>query len=83
MEVLLMKRAMKMTLFTIAAFLLIGFWVVNARPAEAANSYLPHWEHIPDGEPRLFEDPITRGNTAYTYTDPTTQGKINTAATIL
>ena len=61
MEVLLMKRAMKMTLFTIAAFLLIGFWVANARPAEAANSYLPHWEHIPDGEPRLFEDPDNPG----------------------
>jgi len=25
--------------------------------AEAANPYLPLWEHIPDGEPRLFEDP--------------------------
>lgn len=27
----------------------------------AANPYLPLWEHIPDGEPRLFEDPDQPG----------------------
>lgn len=56
-----MKQAMKTTLFTIAAFLLIGLGFFNTKPAEAANSYLPHWEHIPDGEPRLFEDPDNPG----------------------
>lgn len=25
--------------------------------AHAGNPYLPLWEHIPDGEPRVFEDP--------------------------
>src|SRR6186997_2388523 len=23
----------------------------------AGNPYLPLWEHVPDGEPRVFEDP--------------------------
>ena len=23
----------------------------------AGNPYLPLWEHLPDGEPRVFEDP--------------------------
>ena len=25
--------------------------------ANAQNPYLPLWEHLPDGEPRVFEDP--------------------------
>ena len=25
----------------------------------AQNPYLPLWEHLPDGEPRVFEDPIS------------------------
>ena len=25
------------------------------------NPYLPLWEHIPDGEPRVFEDPDNPG----------------------
>lgn len=28
---------------------------------EAVNPYLPLWEHIPDGEPRIFEDPDNPG----------------------
>ncbi len=36
--------------------------VLGARNlVEAANPYLPLWEHIPDGEPRLFEDPDNPG----------------------
>ena len=27
----------------------------------AANPYMPLWEHIPDGEPRVFEDPDNPG----------------------
>lgn len=27
----------------------------------AQNPYLPLWEHIPDGEPRVFEDPVAPG----------------------
>ena len=30
-------------------------------PVSAANPYLPLWEHIPDGEPYLFDDPDRPG----------------------
>ncbi|MBO4843045.1 MAG: hypothetical protein J5490_00480 [Bacteroidales bacterium] len=30
--------------------------------ANAQNPYLPLWEHIPDGEPRVFEDPDNPGH---------------------
>src|SRR5512140_2085079 len=30
--------------------------------AGMANPYLPLWEHLPDGEPRVFEDPDRPGN---------------------
>lgn len=34
----------------------------------AVNPYLPLWEHIPDGEPRVFEDPDNPGKyRAYIY----------------
>jgi arabinoxylan arabinofuranohydrolase len=51
-----------------AAALLVGVMVlasgvVLASPpaAEAANPYLPEWEHVPDGEPHVFEDPDQPG----------------------
>ena len=28
---------------------------------QAQNPYLPLWEHLPDGEPRVFEDPDNPG----------------------
>ena len=30
--------------------------------ANAQNPYLPLWEHVPDGEPRVFEDPDNPGH---------------------
>lgn len=33
-------------------------WSVSAK---AQNPYLPLWEHLPDGEPRVFEDPDKPG----------------------
>ena len=33
-------------------FLACTAWAINAQ-----NPYLPLWEHVPDGEPRVFEDP--------------------------
>lgn len=56
-----MQRSMKLLLFTFAAFFFCGLGFTNAVSADAANSYLPHWEHIPDGEPRVFEDPDNPG----------------------
>lgn len=38
-----------------AAALLLGII------ASAQNPYLPLWEHLPDGEPRVFEDPDNPG----------------------
>ena len=32
-----------------------------AMSAQAQNPYLPLWEHVPDGEPRVFEDPDNPG----------------------
>ena len=29
--------------------------------ASGQNPYLPLWEHLPDGEPRVFEDPDAPG----------------------
>ena len=36
--------------------MLIAFSSVDAQ-----NPYLPLWEHLPDGEPRVFEDPDNPG----------------------
>ena len=41
---------MKKLFLLIASFLLVS-------PLLAQNPYLPLWEHVPDGEPRVFEDP--------------------------
>ena len=30
---------------------------------QAQNPYLPLWEHLPDGEPRVFDDPDNPGQT--------------------
>ena len=37
------------------------FLVCAALSASAQNPYLPLWEHVPDGEPRVFEDPDNPG----------------------
>ena len=34
---------------------------VNDTPATVGNPFLPLWEHIPDGEPYVFEDPDKPG----------------------
>ena len=50
-----MKRlAFLVVLFTIHCSLLVS-------PIGAQNPYLPLWEHLPDGEPRVFEDPDNPG----------------------
>ncbi len=45
---------MKKTILCI--FALVGVLSMNAQ-----NPYLPLWEHLPDGEPRVFEDPDNPG----------------------
>ncbi|MBQ0045173.1 MAG: hypothetical protein KBT05_09180, partial [Bacteroidales bacterium] len=46
-----MKRTLLVTIAAVAAMV----------SASAQNPYLPLWEHIPDGEPRVFEDPDNPG----------------------
>ena len=68
-----MKRVFKkshVTLLIAAVLLFCGCAVMNAgnqsdnaEPAQygMGNPYLPLWEHVPDGEPRVFEDPDNPG----------------------
>ena len=35
--------------------------LLASAPVWAQNPYLPLWEHLPDGEPRVFEDPDAPG----------------------
>ena len=46
----MMKRFLSATLVSMAALC-----------SSAQNPYLPLWEHLPDGEPRVFEDPDQPG----------------------
>ena len=41
--------------------LLAAVFSLAATLATAQNPYLPLWEHLPDGEPRVFEDPDNPG----------------------
>ncbi len=40
---------------------LLGLFI-GLLPVAAQNPYLPLWEHVPDGEPRVFEDPDRPGH---------------------
>ena len=42
-------------------FLSFCFLACTALAVSAQNPYLPLWEHVPDGEPRVFEDPDNPG----------------------
>ena len=56
---------MKKILFTLAAAscLLIAGCSQTVEPEiGTGNPYLPLWEHLPDGEPRVFEDPDNPGH---------------------
>ena len=41
------------------SLLIVAF--VASLACSAQNPYLPLWEHVPDGEPRVFEDPDNPG----------------------
>ncbi len=41
---------------------LISLAAVGMLSANAQNPYLPLWEHLPDGEPRVFDDPDNPGH---------------------
>ena len=48
------RRSMKKLIIQLLTLLAVG-------TANAQNPYLPLWEHVPDGEPRVFEDPDNPG----------------------
>ena len=41
--------------------LFFTIFLMNVLAVMAQNPYLPLWEHLPDGEPRVFEDPDNPG----------------------
>ena len=41
--------------------IIMAAFAMIATLATAQNPYLPLWEHLPDGEPRVFEDPDNPG----------------------
>lgn len=43
-------------------FLLPTLLLAAVSAATAQNPYLPLWEHVPDGEPRVFQDPDRPGH---------------------
>ena len=42
-------------------FFFLSFFLLGALAGQSQNPYLPLWEHLPDGEPRVFEDPDNPG----------------------
>ncbi len=63
-----MRKFSKWLLLAALTVVFCGSSLFDSAQAEAANPYLPHWEHIPDGEPKLFEDPDNPGKyRAYIY----------------
>ena len=54
---------MKKTLFILASSCLLAIGCSQSVEPEigTGNPYLPLWEHLPDGEPRVFEDPDNPG----------------------
>lgn len=52
---------MKVKTLTLTLLLAIGQNAMAQKQQVSANPYLPLWEHLPDGEPRVFEDPDNPG----------------------
>ncbi len=47
--------------FILSTIITLAALVTAVTQSYAQNPYLPLWEHIPDGEPRVFEDPDNPG----------------------
>ena len=52
---------MKRLLIAAAAVMVSCAGPADEAPATVGNPFLPMWEHIPDGEPYVFEDPDNPG----------------------
>lgn len=48
--------------FALSLVMVLGvLFLLPTTSVKAVNPYLPLWEHLPDGEPRVFEDPDNPG----------------------
>ncbi len=57
------RRPHMLLKFAMTILLAINCHDINAKTGDVGtgNPYLPLWEHVPDGEPRVFEDPDNPG----------------------
>jgi arabinoxylan arabinofuranohydrolase len=53
------KTSMIFLMLLVVTLIICTFPISNVM---AVNPYLPLWEHLPDGEPRVFEDPDNPGH---------------------
>lgn len=51
----------KVFAFSVICIIILWQMVGNKHVVQAANPYMPLWEHIPDAESRVFEDPDNPG----------------------
>jgi hypothetical protein len=58
------KRKTRLLGILLAAALVLGLFPIGG---SAANPFLPLWERVPDGEPRVFTDPETGEQRLYVY----------------
>ncbi len=57
-----MNKLIKNFILSVAVAAPLGVMAQNSQAQDVcANPYLPLWEHLPDGEPRCFEDPDNPG----------------------
>ncbi|MDR0570862.1 MAG: family 43 glycosylhydrolase [Clostridiales Family XIII bacterium] len=59
-----MKKQSRLLIALVLVTMLVGLFPLNA---SAANPFLPLWERVPDGEPRVFTDPETGEERLYVY----------------
>ncbi|MDR1135764.1 MAG: family 43 glycosylhydrolase [Clostridiales Family XIII bacterium] len=59
-----MKKRNRVLFLLMAMVMIVGVFPINA---SAANPFLPLWERVPDGEPRVFTDPETGQERLYVY----------------
>ena len=58
----MMKKTRSISTFVLLFVMVLGtLTLFPAAKVRAANPYLPLWDHMPDGEPRKFEDPDNPG----------------------
>jgi hypothetical protein len=56
-----MARTKALSAIMAVVFIIGLLCIIPVFRAVAVNPYLPLWEHLPDGEPRVFEDPDNPG----------------------